>query len=347
MESLVSDFATLFKTSSGSDMTLVCSDGGEVRVHSLIMTARSPVFSGMLGSGMIEPRSGRVEVKDFASSVVEAFVQYIYTAHIIGEEFEDIVELMKIGHKYMVKALVDDCGKKLTQMISKSNVLSLGAVAEKLSCEELLQSCAQLVARNVEAKVLVRGLENELKGTSIFLEKVINSMKSLRAREATVTRFQTLAVGRWNCSRRNCSRSGYGYKLDAITVTLDKKATLTSIGLYGTETVGEISVEIEILDEYDENIYTKDTVFKSTGSADPIQIPVDVQMRARKKYSVCAFIKSDNEGTYYGQYGGQSSEYRVKVDDDSLVVMIDDSSRSSNKTSSSKGQIPTLGFVIG
>ena len=53
----------------------------------------------------------------FSTSVVEAFVRFIYTAH-IGDEFETLVELMKIGNKYLVDALVDDCVKKLNLMIS-------------------------------------------------------------------------------------------------------------------------------------------------------------------------------------------------------------------------------------
>ena len=151
MEGLVSDLATLLKTSAGSDMILVCSDGGEVKVHSAIMIERSPVFRGMFESGMVEQSSRRVEVKDFGQSVVEAFIQYIYTAH-IGEEFETLVELLKIGNKYLVDTLMDDCAKKLTQMLSKNKAraLSLGAMAEVLSCEELLESCAKFVAKNVE-----------------------------------------------------------------------------------------------------------------------------------------------------------------------------------------------------
>jgi len=287
------------------------------------------VFSGMLESGMIEQSSRRVEVKDFSLSVVEAFVHYIYTAH-IGEEFESIVELMKIGNKYLVDALVDDCVKKLIQMLSKSNVLSLGVVAEVLSVEELLESCAQFVAKNVE--VLVHGWEKEIKYSPMFMVKIINCMKSGPEREAIITRYLNLSGQRWDHD---------GSAADAITVHLNKKATLTSVGLYGTETVREISVKIEVFNDQRQNIFTKDTVFKSTGSADPIQVPVYVQMLAGKDYTVCALINSGQEQTYFGIKGIRT----VKVED-SLVVTIKNSSISSNGTSSSRGQIPTLGFVI-
>ena len=64
-------------------------------------------------------------------------------------------------------------------------------------------------------------------------------------------------------------------------------------------------------------------------------------MLAGKYYTVCAVINSGQEQTYYGDKGSRT----VKVDD-SLVVTIKDSDISSNGTSSSRGQFPTLGFVI-
>jgi len=293
MEGLVSDLDTLLKTSAGSDMILVCSDGGEVKVHSSIMIARSPVFRGMLESGMVEQSSRRVEVKDFGLSVVEAFVQYLYTAH-IGEEFETLVELLKIGNKYLVDTLTDDCAKKLTQMLSKNKAraLSLGAMAEVLSCEELLESCAKFVAKNVE--VLSHGWEKEMKDSPMFLMKIINCMKSEVTREAIAIRLQPSVYPAWRCP---------GSHADAITVHLDKNATLSSVGLYGTETVREISVKIDVYDDQLRNIFAKDTVFKSTGSADPIQVPVDVQMLAGKNYTVSALINSGAEPTFSGTQG--------------------------------------------
>jgi len=336
MEGLVSDLATLLKTSSGSDMILVSSDGGEVKVHSVIMIARSPVFRGMLESGMVEQSSRRVEVKDFGLSVVEAFVQYIYTAH-IGEEFETLVELLKIGNKYLVDTLMGDCAKKLALMLSenKARALSLGAMAEVLSCEELLESCAKFVAKNVE--VLSHGWEKEMKDSPMFLMKIINCMKSESTREeAIVRRLKQYGLdgvrARWTCR---------GSRADAISVNLDKMATLTSVGLYGTERVRDISVKIDVYDDQLQNIFTKETVFKSTGSNDPIQVPVYVQMLAGKNYTVSALINSGTEMTFCGTHGAGT----VKVND-SLVVKISDSSKSLNHTSYNVGQIPTLGFII-
>ena len=105
-------------------------------------------------------------------------------------------------------------------------------------------------------------------------------MKSGPEREAIITRLQP--SGQWWRWYND------GYAADAIIVHLNKMATLSSIGLYGTKTVREISVQIDIFNDQCQNIFTKDTAFLCTGSADPIQVPVYVPMLAGKYYTVCA-----------------------------------------------------------
>ena len=142
-------------------------------MHSTILIASSPAFGGMLQSGMIEQSTRRVYVKDFDRSAVEAFVRYLYTAH-IGEEFETIVELWKMGNKYLVDALPGDCSKKLSQMIASNNsrALSIGALAETFSSEELMRSCAKSVAKNLA--VLQDGWQEDLKDSPRFLMEIIS-----------------------------------------------------------------------------------------------------------------------------------------------------------------------------
>ena len=125
--SLVRDFLSLLQDSSSSDLSLLCPDG-QVDVHRLVMSARSPVFSSMLNSDMVEKTTGTIKIGDFKIEVVKAMVHYIYTAK-IEDLFEDICDLLVLGDKYQIKALVEDCSKKLIQSISRSNALELGAFA--------------------------------------------------------------------------------------------------------------------------------------------------------------------------------------------------------------------------
>ena len=124
MDGLVSDYSSLLQNASKSDMTLICPGGGEVKVHSLIMATRSPVFDSMVKSDMEEMASGIVKINDFDIGVVKALVNYIYTAK-IEHDFEDIIDLLKIGAKYLIKSLVEDCSKKLANLITVVTFLSL------------------------------------------------------------------------------------------------------------------------------------------------------------------------------------------------------------------------------
>ena len=177
------------------DLVLVCVDG-EVKAHRSIMAARSPAFEAMLESEMKEKRSGRVKVNDFGINIVKAMVQFIYTAK-IDEEIEDIVELMKIGDKYLIKSLVDDCGRKLAKAISKENVLDLGAVADSFSAEDLLKSCANFVLKNLE--VLGDDLEKLPKDSPIFLKSIVCCLKDghigNNLKHVQVSRFAAHVLG--------------------------------------------------------------------------------------------------------------------------------------------------------
>ena len=226
--SLSSDLLSFLQSSDESaDLTLVlvCSDGGEVKVHRSILSARSPTFYAMMESDMKEKRSGRIELKDFEKNIVESMVQFIYTAK-IDEKFEDFVDLMKIGHKYMIKSLVEECSKKIARGISKENVLELGVMADTYSVEDLAKSCAEFVVANME--VLGDDWEKQLKESPMFLISILRCVKDedvviqnkgiVRCQDHTlrVSRF----VGEVGILRQ---RSGH----DAITIVLSKAATLT------------------------------------------------------------------------------------------------------------------------
>jgi len=337
MESLTSDIASLLlNTEESGDMILVCGDG-EVKAHRNIMSARSPAFKAMLESEMKEKKSGRVEVKDFGKSVVKAMVQFIYTAE-IDEEIEDIVELMKIGNKYLIKSLVNECGLRLAKDISKDNVLDLEIVADSFSAENLLKSCANFAVNNLE--VLGDGWEKLLKDSPMFLcllrclkeEDVI----SLRLQQCVhVSRFP-YGVG------QNMHHLSYGVKHEAIKIELNKAATLISVGLFGTNINMEIPVKVEILNKELETIFSTDeeTVYKCTGSSLPVYVPLNVKMEAATEYTVRVLISSGGSPTYSGA-GGQAE---VKSNNN-LTVLFKQSPMSTNGTTVQAGQIPSLCFM--
>lgn len=51
----------------------------EIRVHRLVLEARSPFFRGMLESNMAESQQGRFVIRDMAPVVVKVLLHFVYT----------------------------------------------------------------------------------------------------------------------------------------------------------------------------------------------------------------------------------------------------------------------------
>ena len=119
--------------------------------------------------------------------VVKAMVKYIYTAK-IEDGFEDIIALMKIGSKYFIQTLVDDCSKLLVKGISVENVLLLGETAELYSVVDLLAGCAQFVSEHLV--LLECDWKEEVKSSPLFLARILEHMKTrVAAREVPRPRY--------------------------------------------------------------------------------------------------------------------------------------------------------------
>jgi len=261
---------------------------------------------------------------------VKAMVQFVYTAK-IDKGIEDIVGLMKIGDKYLIKSLVNECGLKLAKTISKDNVLDIGIVAESFKAEDLLNSCANFVLKNWE--VLGDGWEKILKDSPMFFNIVRCLKDSLRNLQCVnVSRFLSVSGMR-----------PQGFKHEAIKIELNKAATLISVGLFGMNANGEIPVRVEILDKHLETIFSTDegTVYKSTaGGTFPVYVPVNVRMDAATEYTVQVLINNGASPTLSGT-GGQAA---VGCNNN-LTVLFKDSPKSTNGTTVLIGQIPSLCFM--
>lgn len=65
-----------------SDYVVVVEQEGEeeeIKVHRMLLEARSPFFRGMLDSNMAEAQQGRYVVRDMLAPVVKAVLYFIYT----------------------------------------------------------------------------------------------------------------------------------------------------------------------------------------------------------------------------------------------------------------------------
>ena len=125
---------------------------------------RSPVFRGMLESGMLEELKGRVQVEDAEPVILRQLVRYLYTGR-VEPDFRDYKKLMVLANKYQVEDLVDYTSKKILETLAKDNALELGIFGETHNSTILLNAAAQFIQENISPETLPEGWEQQLKGS--------------------------------------------------------------------------------------------------------------------------------------------------------------------------------------
>jgi hypothetical protein len=80
-------------------------------VHKYVLILNSDVFRAMFShKNTKEFRDSRIQIKDFSASCVRQMLIYMYTGKLSKEQYDeekDAISLMKIAHKYQIKALID------------------------------------------------------------------------------------------------------------------------------------------------------------------------------------------------------------------------------------------------
>jgi len=338
LEALSSSLFALLQDSSKSDVKLVCPGEGEVFVHDLILSARSPVFDSMLRSDMIEKKTGTIIINDFGIGIVKEMVHFIYTAKIENESLENLKNLLVIADKYQISSLIDVCSKKLVENISKENVLKLAAFGETLSADLLVEACANNLADDLS--ILDNNLEEELKASPLFLTKVLGALKRSKP-GLTVSRFTSTSTDEWTCDWP---------RVDSISFATNREAKLLKIGLYGNQTLDKIPIDVTVRKgRLDSSIpvMRQITTYRSNGTTHPINVPINVKIEKYTEYTISVCIKSSEHGTFSGDDG----KCQVILPTEGFEVSFMNTTScpnvgTDNGTSVEHGQIPTLKFAL-
>lgn len=122
-------------------------DAGVIKVHKVILAARSPVFLAMLTADMQEAKTNSVHISDFDMKTIKEFLRFIYCEKI--ESLSEVApSLILAADKYQIIKLRDICCDELLSKLSSKNVLSTLLVAHKTSgTEKLFKACAVLMSK--------------------------------------------------------------------------------------------------------------------------------------------------------------------------------------------------------
>ena len=153
LEGLSKDMQALFLSDSG-DIVVKC-ENKQIKVHSFLIGARSPVFARMFQTGMKEQQDRVVELKDDTYDDIRRLLFYMYTGL-----FEDILDVLTLDHYVKIKRLLIVADKyevlKLAFYIgseialNEENAVELGVLGDVYHSNILVRRCAEFIHNNME-----------------------------------------------------------------------------------------------------------------------------------------------------------------------------------------------------
>ena len=148
--SLAKSFQELFskdceRREGGADYTIEC-DELDIPVHSLVLSARSPVLHTAMHGSFRENREKIYRIKGFKSDSVKHIVRFLYGFE-VTEEVEDPAELFRLGDMYEVEDLKHAASNLMGKNITGENVFTIIEIVEKNEADPIFLKCVAYVKK--------------------------------------------------------------------------------------------------------------------------------------------------------------------------------------------------------
>eukprot|EP00931_Biecheleriopsis_adriatica_P075586 TRINITY_DN49411_c0_g1_i1.p1 TRINITY_DN49411_c0_g1~~TRINITY_DN49411_c0_g1_i1.p1 ORF type:complete len:358 (+),score=82.70 TRINITY_DN49411_c0_g1_i1:64-1137(+) len=153
-QDLVADFKQLWESGESSDVTLEVA-GESLHVHSLLLSARSPVFSTMLKSQMTEASTRVIRIEDFEAETMRYLCEFLYTGSIsVGQPWENseaASALVQAASKYQISSLVRWCSLKIAEKMVVETAADWLVLACQLGTEAdvIKKKCLLVFSQNL------------------------------------------------------------------------------------------------------------------------------------------------------------------------------------------------------
>jgi len=335
LEAMYKDVIRLQGDSDTSDMIVKCGNE-ELKVHSFVMMARSPVFHRMLTTDMVEKKDKMVIVKDCQVEVVREMVNFMYTAT-ISPNFSNLVELLVIGDKYCVSSLVTLCSTLLASTIKPETALEMGVFGEMHRANELVDKCAMFISLDLDC--LEDNWMDRVKGSPKLTTSILQHIKEGRGKEVVVDRFKMTVKGTYGILGRTDSIQ---FKV-VPDENLKNPFFLTSIGIYSTMQEEKMEVRVTILQ--DTSILSYFIVkLASNGSMTPHVVPLPHPMTVLPITTYTVMQEVVGSGFIFQGHGGASEVELALPCNTRARVVFSKSTHSTNGTDVVRGAIPRLVF---
>ena len=280
----------------------------------------------MLEAGMSEEKESVLKIDDTTPNTLRQLLQYIYSGKLELEDFKDLKELLKLGHKYQLVELVDHYSKELLMKgLTEENALELGILGDMLNSSILTEASAKYIKENLDEETLPEGWEQQIEGHQQLMIAVIGAMRKKIHRDVEFSRLQTVE-DEW--------KVGPDFT-DTLGFRVFSQAKLVGVGAYCTE--GENNVTIRVFRD-NKMIFEEEKRLEFDGEKVSVRLGVEspVKLEKDRRYEVSLEWGEDGNTVCSGTGG------RSKVKMGSVEVIFNRSGRSRNNTNVEKGQIPAI-----
>eukprot|EP00092_Neocalanus_flemingeri_P005637 GFUD01006071.1.p1 GENE.GFUD01006071.1~~GFUD01006071.1.p1 ORF type:complete len:337 (-),score=85.30 GFUD01006071.1:435-1445(-) len=327
VESLLSDLERVMENEASSDIKIVC-QGTEIKVHKLILSARSPVFHAMLGSDMVEKINGVINIDDACVDVVKQMVRYMYIAK-IDHNYTRIKELLVLANKYQVLELVNYCSSKIFESLSEDNALEIGMFGEMHNSEVLINRCAKYICYDMTDSLNEDWMEKIKESPKLMLQ-IIKNLRDVHENKLHEIKRMDQGIEQWV----------HGGRINAVAFEVDAKVWLRGIGLYGAMDNSKFQVHIKVFLN-DDCLLEENKEFSSNGSANPVKIILSspVKIKPNKRYDITTELTGGPT-----LYGRNAKKVVQSTGADSFDVTFFTSPMDQNGGGTEMGQLPALYF---
>ncbi|GIZ03665.1 speckle-type POZ protein [Caerostris extrusa] len=137
---LKEDMMSLYNSSELCDMVIKTSTSS-FPAHTLVLSARSPVFRAMFSNDMMEKTKRVVEITDLEDEIVRRLLSFMYTDTLDDLCWENASQLFSAADKYQITALRNECSVLLKDKLSHANACQILILADTHQDESLKRLC--------------------------------------------------------------------------------------------------------------------------------------------------------------------------------------------------------------
>jgi len=156
----------------------------EIKCHKFKLAQHSEVFHKMFQHDLNENRKNEVLIDDFGEETVEDFVDFLYQGE-LAEKAKYTIQLLYIGHRYQVKALVDACSDYLQAHLTKENVAETWVASETFEISKLIEAVNEFLAENWTSMGGCYGIDDVIEDHPEYMVSLAQTMNEATRRAST------------------------------------------------------------------------------------------------------------------------------------------------------------------